>query len=237
MRYKLASDNQFLKYSRYAIGEILLVVIGILIALQINNWNEERKEELEERKILRNLHDEFNENLTNLKFKDSILQTTILNLEVLFTELRSPQTKYKGNSLDSIMSRALNSPTWIPSEYVLKGLENSGNLTKLRNERLKKLLFEWARFYSELDETQQMIETTNSQFIGYVKNNGSLRNVDVHNSTFDYEKSLLVENNEHFLSDPVFENYIDDKLYVLHNAKIQFKEAESRIISILQATR
>lgn len=44
IRWKLAQDNQFLKYSRYAIGEIILVVIGILIALYINNWNQERIE-------------------------------------------------------------------------------------------------------------------------------------------------------------------------------------------------
>jgi len=43
IRKKMADDNQFFKYSRYAIGEIVLVVIGILIALQINTWNEERK--------------------------------------------------------------------------------------------------------------------------------------------------------------------------------------------------
>mgnify|MGYP001828343958 FL=1 len=40
IRKQLADDNQFFKYSRYAIGEIVLVVVGILIALQINNWNE-----------------------------------------------------------------------------------------------------------------------------------------------------------------------------------------------------
>ena len=39
---KMADDNRPVKYMRYAIGEILLVVIGILIALQVNNWNEER---------------------------------------------------------------------------------------------------------------------------------------------------------------------------------------------------
>ena len=44
IRYRLAKDNQFFKYSRYAIGEIVLVVVGILIALYINNWNEERKQ-------------------------------------------------------------------------------------------------------------------------------------------------------------------------------------------------
>jgi len=39
IRKKMADDNRPLKYMRYAIGEIVLVVIGILIALQINNWN------------------------------------------------------------------------------------------------------------------------------------------------------------------------------------------------------
>lgn len=44
IRQKLLSKNKFSKYLIYAIGEIVLVVIGILIALQINNWNENRKE-------------------------------------------------------------------------------------------------------------------------------------------------------------------------------------------------
>jgi len=46
IRKKLADDNKPLKYARYAIGEIVLVVIGILIALSINNWNENRKTEI-----------------------------------------------------------------------------------------------------------------------------------------------------------------------------------------------
>ena len=43
IRQKLLSENKFSKYLIYAIGEIVLVVIGILIALQVNNWNEQRK--------------------------------------------------------------------------------------------------------------------------------------------------------------------------------------------------
>ena len=52
IRQKLAAENKVMAYLRYAIGEILLVVIGILIALQINNWNESRKESIFERKVL-----------------------------------------------------------------------------------------------------------------------------------------------------------------------------------------
>ena len=55
IRKKMADDNKPMQYMRYAIGEILLVVIGILIALQINNWNEERKQKLNNNKFLRNL--------------------------------------------------------------------------------------------------------------------------------------------------------------------------------------
>jgi hypothetical protein len=54
IRQKMLTENKFSKYLIYAIGEIFLVVIGILIALQINNGNEYRKERAEEIKMLEN---------------------------------------------------------------------------------------------------------------------------------------------------------------------------------------
>ena len=62
IRKKLADDNKPLKYMRYAIGEILLVVIGILIALQINNWNEYRKERTKEKDVLEDIINNLNRN-------------------------------------------------------------------------------------------------------------------------------------------------------------------------------
>ncbi len=52
IRQNLLMENKTSKYFKYAIGEIVLVVIGILIALQINNWNEERKANVFEQEIL-----------------------------------------------------------------------------------------------------------------------------------------------------------------------------------------
>ncbi len=54
IRRRLLTENKFTKYLIYAIGEIVLVVIGILIALQINNWNELNKQQQEEIKMLQN---------------------------------------------------------------------------------------------------------------------------------------------------------------------------------------
>jgi len=58
IRQKLAAENKFMAYSRYATGEIVLVVIGILIALQINNWKEEQKEKKELRKYTLSMIDD-----------------------------------------------------------------------------------------------------------------------------------------------------------------------------------
>lgn len=55
IRQKLLAENRFSKYLLYAIGEIFLVMIGILLALQVNNWNEERKSRKHEAKLLKEL--------------------------------------------------------------------------------------------------------------------------------------------------------------------------------------
>ena len=58
------------KYLKYAVGEIILVVIGILIALQINNWNEEKKGKIELKQYLSSLRDNIN---SDLKVLDSLI--------------------------------------------------------------------------------------------------------------------------------------------------------------------
>ena len=55
IRQKLLTENKFSKYFLYAVGEIVLVVVGILIALSVNNWNEDKKEQRQEQIYLKNL--------------------------------------------------------------------------------------------------------------------------------------------------------------------------------------
>jgi len=89
LRKQLADDNKPLKYMRYAIGEIVLVVIGILIALQINNWNEKRKEKNEELLVLKSmkvgLNKNLNEHLTDRRNVQKALKGSLKILKIIET--------------------------------------------------------------------------------------------------------------------------------------------------------
>jgi hypothetical protein len=67
IRQNLLMENKTGKYLKYALGEIVLVVIGILIALSINNWNETRKDQQELRNILQNIATDMRVDALNLK--------------------------------------------------------------------------------------------------------------------------------------------------------------------------
>jgi Family of unknown function (DUF6090) len=67
IRLKLAGENKAGRYLRYAVGEILLVVIGILIALQINNWNAQKNEEEKTRLLIEQVYSAIKQDIDNLK--------------------------------------------------------------------------------------------------------------------------------------------------------------------------
>jgi len=88
IRQRLLTENKFSKYLIYAIGEIVLVVIGILIALQINNWNEYQKERKSEHLILSEIRDnlkydlnDFESNITTLQNKSISSKAVLQALE------------------------------------------------------------------------------------------------------------------------------------------------------------
>ena len=80
IRQNLIMENKTSKYLKYAIGEIVLVVIGILIALQINNWNEDRKMQLQEIKLLSDLLLELEKTLEDFQIGIKFIDTTIKDI-------------------------------------------------------------------------------------------------------------------------------------------------------------
>ncbi|MEL6123429.1 MAG: DUF6090 family protein [Bacteroidota bacterium] len=89
IRLKQIGNKAAKKYLLYAVGEIVLVVIGILIALQISNWNETAKNQSLERKILRELRQEL---VTNKAELDDLINDRNLSLQVCYALLPSFQS-------------------------------------------------------------------------------------------------------------------------------------------------
>ncbi len=94
IRKQLADDNKPLKYARYAIGEIILVVIGILIALAINIWNEKRIEHFKERELLSNIKINLANNIEFINEDILIHKNRIRSGELVLSALRNKLTFY-----------------------------------------------------------------------------------------------------------------------------------------------
>ena len=138
IRYNLMETGKTGKYFKYAIGEIILVVIGILIALQINNWNELRKGGIEETKILKSLLEDFGETQTNL---ETSLEGYSKYMKRLETQIN--YFGYDKEFLTQGMKDTLLGTYYINTKIIqerLNGLLSSENFQLISNDELKKLL-------------------------------------------------------------------------------------------------
>lgn len=182
IRRRLADDNQFFKYSRYAIGEILLVVVGILIALQINTWNEERKLAKTEKSYYRNLYNDLQRDSTEYLYKGRNARDNIVKLENILSfiennyELKGADIKdvqwinqtYKDTlALVHCLSQAgfFQYPQLF--ENTIIDLRSTGNLKLLQNKSLKNdLLYYynhiklWESWIATLQPARTSIENT-----------------------------------------------------------------------------
>lgn len=94
IRQKMLTENKFSKYLLYALGEIVLVVIGILIALSINNWNEKRKQIAYGKELMIELIEDVNKHISMLNWASENIKETISSQEKMFDikDLHSVET-------------------------------------------------------------------------------------------------------------------------------------------------
>ena len=146
-------ENKTGEYFKYAIGEIILVVIGILIALQINNWNENRKEDVEANKILTALLDEI---MTAKNTCQTELNTELKNIKTYEKVLGSRDRKnaiLNNASVDSLFFRFLWGVGENPSVIsAITEIQNSGNTSKIRKTSIRKQI-------TTLDANLKSLET------------------------------------------------------------------------------
>ena len=133
----MLSEGKLGKYFKYAIGEIVLVVIGILIALQINNWNEIQKMDKWEKGFLKDLRNELDNDLKQL--------TTVYNMQMSkgnanrkVLELIKTTKKENKAIIDSVYAVAQEgNMTFFPTTGVYDSALSAGKIENIKSDSLK----------------------------------------------------------------------------------------------------
>ena len=157
IRQNLLLDGKTGRYLKYAIGEIVLVVIGILIALSINNWNEYRKETNFEQKILKELKSDFLYNQRELN--SNIIKSSNLasNCDSLLALFNVPKNEIDATHFVNYMQKSGGYSTFSPSDGALKALISSGNLYIIKNDSLRMHLARWSGMLEDAKEDEKRL--------------------------------------------------------------------------------
>ena len=136
IRQRLLTENKFSKYLLYAIGEIVLVMIGILLALQVNNWNEFQKDREIEKKTLLNLFENMELNINKAEHKIAIIQRHNKSGQIIFAAIKNSD-----RTIDTLGQHfhwaLMNHANLALSKAGYESLKNIG-FEIIRNEILKK---------------------------------------------------------------------------------------------------
>jgi hypothetical protein len=228
------SENKTGKYFKYAIGEIVLVVIGILIALSINNWNEDRKADKEEQSLFSNLKIDFESRINELKeFNSARKKSTSAILEINKI-IANIENRPSDSIIDKLISTSLNGFKFNEEFKMLDVVFNTGLINDIKNEALKRKLIEWPQEVEEMLEEQRMHnEFIDKNYLPLLSQYISLRDVY---EKFDFRKYnlpkgepvTLSKNYNGLFTDPIFEN---DLVFLQMLIRLNYIDTETLISS------
>ena len=183
IRLNMIKENRVSKYMLYAIGEIILVVFGILIALSINNWNEDRKSRKQEVKYLKNLNSDValeiqnNDSIINYREVTAKAAAHLLNFKTL-------ETASDFLILENTIQQVFYRKTFIPTNNTYKELLSSGNLNYITNDSIKDYLLELDKMYVSIDNIEYHMYREYEEYLYNIAvANGAVINL------FDFQKT------------------------------------------------
>lgn len=190
IRRSLINQNQMGKYFKYAFGEILLVVIGILIALGINNWNENRKIEKNEIILLEKLQEENIINLEEIK-SDSTYRENLPKLVTRFnTFLKNGDLELHKDSLQDYLGEIMRSSSY---SFTQNNLVNYINSHESNASDITRELATLQGFQDDLQTiSEKGIDIKLSNFFNAIKADVDFSSMEILN--YDKFKSLKFRN-------------------------------------------
>ncbi|MET6991588.1 DUF6090 family protein [Sediminicola arcticus] len=163
IRQRLLTENKFSKYLIYAIGEIVLVVFGILIALQINTWNDERKAQKVEDNFFYDVLLDLKKDNANLNYYKKFHTKRITYLDTLLTYVRNPN-KTMGIKKFGMYTEPL-FYTVAPTSYETT-FESAKSMGEFNNFKEKQLVKDLSQYYADFVQ----LENSFSSITRFVEN-------------------------------------------------------------------
>jgi hypothetical protein len=158
VRQRLLSEGRLQRYLVYAAGEIILVVIGILIALQLNAWKADQRDRASEKVHLENLREDLNLQL-------EVIRTQMVHDSSMILRSDTAMGYFSGTlSLEALERRLYGSrklgwrKTFVTSDATFKVLLSTGGMNLIGDPRLRTDLM---RYHQQLDYTTQVVNTNN----------------------------------------------------------------------------
>lgn len=217
IRKSLIYGGSLKKYLLYATGEIFLVVIGILIALQINNWNEERKLDLEKNRIYENLLSEFESCKVTWADRKGHLGETLSATNKIVAITGKDQEKISIRAFDSLLVFAVNRPYFNPPFTVYAEIMQTDKINLVDKPEIKSLLYLFeSTFQAYKSQEILVINSWEERLMPYLNEKIAFKNIDQFSTiNNNVQPSELLLDNRAVLTELQFENLINNHLYGL----------------------
>lgn len=213
------------KYFKYAIGEILLVVIGILLALQINTWNQERLDNKDKAVLLKNLNAEFEINKKELSQIIASYKSSKAAGVALQGYIGKEETVEK-KVIDSLVDAVFPTVDYNPSDNAINSIVQTGKLNLLDNAVLSNKIADWKSKIHIVQSREEKIERhIFNRFIPYLDKYISWRNVGLVSNYNWSSASPLKTNYQYIFNDLEFDNILENHIYYLDKSLQRNMEA------------
>ncbi len=136
----MIKENKVSSYLLYALGEIILVVIGILIALQINNWNENRKADILEKNYYCLLLDDLKQDKLQVEVLKTLVQERIDYSNQMISVIQQEQANATEFGKNLRYAIRLGTKTFQPNDATYQDIKSSGNLSIIKDKTILKAI-------------------------------------------------------------------------------------------------
>lgn len=167
IRQQLLSQNRVSKYLLYAIGEIILVMIGILLALQVNNWNTHRQKSEKEKNYLVEIKENLISDTTQINEALEFNARKREAIDSCFIELSSPETPHNRMAAIGARLSVLGSYSFfLPNDLGFSNMMSSDNVELIQNDSIRRKLSVYYNYDYKGTSQKRTVDITRS-FVDY----------------------------------------------------------------------